>query len=1168
MRFFQPLLSSDFMPHGFCYRWDPRIVWLHVVSDGLIALSYYCIPIILIYFILKNRLLLFNRLFYMFGGFILACGTTHLLEIWNVWHGSYLLAGVIKAITAGVSVVTAAMLIPLVPKVISLPSRMYLDEVNRKLDRELAERKRVEEERQEKLVTSLVKRLRVLASAAAVFAVVAGLSALAGWKLHIKVLETWAVAPVRIVPNAAACLVLLGVSLWFKRKRRDNQPLARTSAWLTKLTRKLAADAAAAIVCLVALLSLAEHILDWDLRIDRLLVVVPPADAIAGVRPGLMATLAAVDFLLLGSALLLLDWKTRRGHWPAQFLSFAAAIGAIFGLFALVLQPKATGITMALPAVVTFFVLASGLVCSRATWALSGLLTSRNAGAKLLRSALPAALLVLCLIGWSTSKTLLTEARFTWVEASLLAIGCGALLIGFITWIAFIVDRSDALNATLERRVAERTAALQSEIAERTSTQQALKQSLATSEAALKELADQKFALDEHAIVATTDVQGTITYVNQKFCDISQYSRDELIGQNHRILNSGYHPREFFQQMYQTIANGQVWHGEIKNRAKDGSIYWLAAAIVPFAGADGKPRQYTAIRTDITERKQAERALRLLSDCNQVLARATDEPSLLQQICDLVVHHGGYRMAWVGYAEFDERKTIRVVGQSGLKTGYLDAAKVTWAEEGRGRGPAGTAIRTRGPALCRDINSDPLFAPWRERATKSGYRSCLSLPLKNGAEVLGAISIYALDTGSFDPAEQCLLEELATNLSFGIAGLRAIAEHKRGEEVREHLGAVVESSDDAILSRTLDGIVTAWNTGAEKVFGYTASESVGQSLDRLLPPERAQEESEILARIARGERVHHFETVRVRKDGARIDISATISPIRDSQGTIVGASKIARDITERKQADRRLAEQSEKLALQAEELARSNADLEQFAYVASHDLQEPLRMVAAYTQLLAQRYRGKLDENGDKFIGYACEGALRMQAPIQDLLAFSRVGRSCAPCTRVDCVTAIEEVLLSLDPAIQESGAVVTHASLPVVWADRSQLLQVFQNLIGNAIKFHGPEAPVISIQADKLGPQWLFSVRDNGIGISPASAQNIFVVFQRLHTRTEYPGNGIGLAICKKIIEHSGGKIWVEAAAGHGSIFKFTLPCEAPAEKELEANHLSMAATASNPGR
>ena len=194
-------------------------------------------------------------------------------------------------------------------------------------------------------------------------------------------------------------------------------------------------------------------------------------------------------------------------------------------------------------------------------------------------------------------------------------------------------------------------------------------------------------------------------------------------------------------------------------------------------------------------------------------------------------------------------------------------------------------------------------------------------------------------------------------------------------------------------------------------------------------------------------------------------------------------------------------------------------------------------MVAAYTQLLAQRYRGKLDENADKFIGYACEGALRMQALIQDLLAFSRVGRSCAPCKRVDCVTAIEEVLLSLDPAIQESGAVVNHTSLPVVWADRSQLLQVFQNLIGNAIKFHGPEAPVISIQADKQGPQWLFSVRDNGIGISPASAQNIFVVFQRLHTRTEYPGNGIGLAICKKIIEHSGGKIWVEAAAGHGSI-------------------------------
>jgi signal transduction histidine kinase len=248
----------------------------------------------------------------------------------------------------------------------------------------------------------------------------------------------------------------------------------------------------------------------------------------------------------------------------------------------------------------------------------------------------------------------------------------------------------------------------------------------------------------------------------------------------------------------------------------------------------------------------------------------------------------------------------------------------------------------------------------------------------------------------------------------------------------------------------------------------------------------------------------------------------------------------------------------EDLARKAEELARSNADLEQFAYVASHDLQEPLRMVSAYTQLLSERYRGKLDENADKFIGYASEGALRMQSLIQDLLAFSRVGRNGSG--RVDCNAVMEEVLMTLGPAIQESDAVVTHGKLPAVWADRSQMTQIFQNLVGNAIKFRGKEPSVISVQAEKAGQHWLFSVSDNGIGIAPEYAENIFVVFQRLHGRTEYPGNGIGLAICKKIVERNGGKIWVEARAGHGSehssdhgsIFKFTMPCDSPPEKEL----------------
>jgi PAS domain S-box-containing protein len=537
-----------------------------------------------------------------------------------------------------------------------------------------------------------------------------------------------------------------------------------------------------------------------------------------------------------------------------------------------------------------------------------------------------------------------------------------------------LIEREPAVHG-LQKTLTERKSArdeftdLQAAIEELQKTQEALKESLAaTSEVARKDLADQKFALDQHAIVAMTDVKGSITYVNDKFCAISKYSREELLGQDHRIINSSYHPKEFFQQMYRTIAEGGVWRGEIRNRAKDGSIYWVDSTIVGFAGADGKLDKYVAIRVDITERKRA-------------------------------------------------------------------------------------------------------------------------------------------------------------------------------EEVRERLAAVVESSDDAIIGKTMDGTITSWNRGAEKVFGYSSSEAVGKPIQMLVPPERANEEPDILARIGRGESVDHFETVRVRKDGKGIEVSVTISPIRDSSGAIVGVSKVAHDISERKRAEQRLADK-------VEELARSNRDLEQFAYAASHDLQEPLRMVASYTQLLAERYGGKLDENADKFLGYAREGALRMQVLIRDLLTFSRVVQAGVPRKNVDCDVALEEALQSLTAAIEESGAVVTHTALPNIWADQTQIAQVFQNLIGNAIKFHNGAPPQCAVSAEKSGCNWLFSVSDKGIGIAPEYAENIFVVFQRLHARSEYPGNGIGLAICKKIVEHYGGTIWVESKVGQGSTFKFTLPAAAPEEE------------------
>ena len=245
---------------------------------------------------------------------------------------------------------------------------------------------------------------------------------------------------------------------------------------------------------------------------------------------------------------------------------------------------------------------------------------------------------------------------------------------------------------------------------------------------------------------------------------------------------------------------------------------------------------------------------------------------------------------------------------------------------------------------------------------------------------------------------------------------------------------------------------------------------------------------------------------------------------------------------------------TEELAGKAAELARSNAELEQFAYVASHELQEPLRMIATYTQLLAERYRGKLDEQADKYIGYSVDGAVRMQALIQDLLKFSRVGKQEIEPRTTECRAVVEQALKNLQVAVQESGAVVNWNGLPVVMADSSQLTQVFQNLIANAIKFHGLEKPVIQIDAEKKDHEWVLTVSDNGIGIPAESWQDIFVIFRRLHSRTEYAGNGIGLSICKKIIERHGGKLWVEAQAKPGCRIKFTLPAEPPSKAAPEA--------------
>ena len=278
-------------------------------------------------------------------------------------------------------------------------------------------------------------------------------------------------------------------------------------------------------------------------------------------------------------------------------------------------------------------------------------------------------------------------------------------------------------------------------------------------------------------------------------------------------------------------------------------------------------------------------------------------------------------------------------------------------------------------------------------------------------------------------------------------------------------------------------------------------------------------------------------------DGSVTWVSTTKQILRNEAGETIGTFGISRDITARKVAE-------EALAQKTRELIRSNKELEEFAYVASHDLQEPLRMIASYTQLIARRYQGALDAEADEFIKYAVDGATRMQVLINDLLAYSRVGTHGKSFELTDCSEVVARVLENLKIAIDESRAAVRSSSLPTIMADATQLTQLFQNLISNAIKFRAGQPPEIQIDADRTqDPQaparqgWRFSVRDNGIGIEQKYFDRIFVIFQRLHGRDEYPGTGIGLAICKKIVERHGGRIWLESEPGKGTTFYFTIP-------------------------
>ncbi len=368
------------------------------------------------------------------------------------------------------------------------------------------------------------------------------------------------------------------------------------------------------------------------------------------------------------------------------------------------------------------------------------------------------------------------------------------------------------------------------------------------------------------------------------------------------------------------------------------------------------------------------------------------------------------------------------------------------------------------------------------------------------------------------------MNEMTSNAAGGLTNLEAADLYRM--QVRD-------LKNYAMFMLNSQGIITSWNSGVEQLLGYSEKEWIGQHASIIFTPqERALEVCESEMHLAQTTGSATDIRWHRHKDGTEFFANGFMNALRDECGAPIGYAKIMSDETSRKQLQ--------------DSLTESNAALEQFAYVASHDLQEPLRTMAVFSQLLVDKYQGKLDAEAERFLDFIIKGSIRMGSLIRDLLAFARLTTEHERPSSIALDEDLEAALTHLNQAIIESGASVTHDPLPTLPADRGQMVRLFQNLVGNAVKYRKPnQPPIVHISAEQKGAEWVFSIRDNGIGFASKFATSIFLPFKRLHSTEEYPGTGVGLAICRRIVEAQGGHIWAESVPGEGTTFFFTLPVE-----------------------
>jgi len=575
------------------------------------------------------------------------------------------------------------------------------------------------------------------------------------------------------------------------------------------------------------------------------------------------------------------------------------------------------------------------------------------------------------------------------------------------------------------------------------------------------------------------------------------YRRDELLGQKvTNIIPVGFAERLIADDLRsaEDALTQQIGAGiELTALRKDRSEFPIEIMLSPLESAEGT--LVTAAIRNISVRKTAEKQMAAMEGRYRGLLEAAPDAMV-------VVNQGGEIVLL----------NVQAEKQFGYRRDELLGQKVTnIIPDGFAERLIADDLRTAEDALAQQIGTGIELTALR----------------KDGSEFPIELMLSPLES-----AEGTLVTAAIRNISVR----RKADEHLAQMEGRYR--GLLEAAPDAMVVVNQAGEIVLLNVQAEKQFEYSRDELIGQKVKNIIPQGFAERlladglrsaEEALAQQIGTGIELHGR-----RKNGSEFPIELMLSPLESAEGTLITAA--IRDITTRKRAESHLLQK-------VEELNRSNEELQQFANIASHDLQEPLRMVASYTQLLSRRYKGKLDTDADEFIAFAVDGASRMQRLIHDLLAYSRVGTKGKELLNTSSENALQQALLNLRGAVEDSGALVTHDPLPMVKADEMQLTQLFQNLVGNAIKYQRSEIPKVHISAAMDGEdKWNFSVKDNGLGIDPQYFEKIFGMFQRLHKREEFAGTGIGLAICKKIVERHGGKISVESRPEYGSTFHFTL--------------------------